>query len=224
VKAILEENCLECHSQDKRKGGLSLATYDDLLEGGKDGAIVRPGSSARSMIIDRLTGAVEPQMPKDEAALAPAEIEVIRRWIDQGARATPTSPAAPQPWEAPLGLAAPSVPPVVWGKWQAPVDRFVASYLSRQKTSEPTAVADAQYARRVYLDVWGLLPSPEDLKAFIADRRPDKRERLARALLSDSNKYADHWISFWNDVLRNEDGVTYFSETAAGSLVFWRER
>ena len=130
MKSILDENCLECHSQDKRKGGLSLATYGDLLEGGKDGAIVRPGSSARSMIIDRLTGAVEPQMPKDEAPLDPGQIGVIRRWIEQGARATPASPAAPQPWEAPLALAAPRMPATVWARWQAPLDRFVASYLA----------------------------------------------------------------------------------------------
>jgi hypothetical protein len=222
VKAILDENCLECHSQDKRKGGLSLTTYGDVLEGGKDGAIVRPGSSARSPIIDRLTGVVEPQMPKDEAALAPAEIDVIRRWIDQGARATPTSPAAPQPWEAPLALIAPRVPAPVWPKWQAPIDRFVAAYLSRQKMTEPLVVSDAQYARRVYLDVWGLLPSPEELRAFLADRAPDKREQLPRTLLADSKKYADHWISFWNDLLRNEDGVTYFSETAGRkSITTW---
>ena len=214
VKSILDENCLECHSQDKRKGGLSLATYGDLLEGGKDGAIVRPGSSARSMIIDRLTGVVEPQMPKDEAPLDPGQIEVIRRWIEQGARATPASPAAPQPWEAPLALAAPRMPAMVWAKWQAPLDRFVAFYLAGRKVAEPPAVSDALYARRVYLDVWGLLPSPEELQAFLSDRTAGKRERLVRTLLDDNKKYADHWISFWNDLLRNEDGVTYFSETA----------
>ena len=222
VKSILDENCLECHSQDKRKGGLSLATYGDLLEGGKDGAIVRPGSSARSMIIDRLTGAVEPQMPKDEAPLDPGQIDVIRRWIEQGARATPASPAAPQPWEAPLALAAPRMPATVWAKWQAPLDRFVASYLAGRKVAEPPTVSDALYARRVYLDVWGLLPSPEELQAFLSDRTAGKRERLVRTLLDDNRKYADHWISFWNDLLRNEDGVTYFSETAGRkSITQW---
>src|SRR3954451_25236701 len=104
VRAILEENCLECHSQNKRKGGLSLAAYGDILEGGRSGAVVRPGNSARSLILDRLTGTIEPQMPKDELALDPTQIDLIRRWIDQGARMTPSSPPAPQPWEAPLAL------------------------------------------------------------------------------------------------------------------------
>ena len=56
IQPILSENCLECHSQDKRKGGLSLATYGDVLDGGKDGAVVRPGNSARSLMIARVKG------------------------------------------------------------------------------------------------------------------------------------------------------------------------
>ena len=212
VKAILDENCLECHSQDKRKGGLSLATYQDVLEGGRSGAVVHPGNSGRSLLLDRITGAVEPQMPKDEMALGTEQIDLIRLWIDQGARATPSSAPAPAPWEAPLTLERPALPAVVWTKWLAPADRLVASYLARRKAPQPVLVPDAQFARRTYLDVWGLLPTPEQLQAFLADRSPDKRRQLVRTLLADNAKYADHWISFWNDLLRNEDGVTYFSE------------
>lgn len=214
VSAILNEYCLECHSQDKRKGGLSLATYADVLEGGRSGAIVRPGNSAGSLIIDRLTGAIEPQMPKDDVVLDAAEINLIRLWIDEGARATPTSAPAPPPWDAPLALTTPPLPAVVWPSWQAPLDRHVAAYLSGRKRAQPTLVPDALFARRVYLDVWGLLPEPGALRAFLADTTPDKRARLVRTLLADDKRYAEHWISFWNDLLRNEDGVSYFSETA----------
>ena len=214
VKTIIEENCLECHSRDKRKAGLSLATYEDVLEGGRSGPIVRPGKSQRSLIVDRLTGVIEPQMPKDEVALDAADIDVIRRWIDEGARPTPDAPPAPQPWEAPLALTRPATPPTVWPAWQAPLDRFTASYLAVRKSPRPVLVSDALFARRAYLDAWGLLPSPEALQAFIADRSPEKRARLVWTLLADSTKYADHWITFWNDLLRNEDGVSYFSETA----------
>ena len=69
----------------------------------------------------------------------------------------------------------------------------------------------------MYLDVWGLLPTPEELQAFQSDTRPDKRARLVETLLGDDQKYADHWMSFWNDLLRNEDGVTYFSDAAGGA-------
>jgi hypothetical protein len=222
IRPVLEASCSECHSQDKRKGGLSLATYGDVLEGGRSGAVVRPGNSASSLLIHRVTGETEPQMPKDDLPLDDASIALIRLWIDQGARATPTSAAAPAPWEAPLSLERPAAPPLRWPAWTATLDRFVAAYLAERKVTEPSLVSDAVFARRVYLDVWGLLPSPEELNAFLTDRTPDKRAALVARLLADNQKYADHWISFWNDLLRNEDGVSYFSETAGRkSITDW---
>ena len=221
IQPILAERCLECHSQDKRKGGLSLATYADVLEGGKDGAVVRPGNSANSLLVHRVVGEVEPRMPKDELPLADAEIALIRSWIDDGARATPGGPAAPAPWEAPLALDRPAIPAAVWTGWNAPIDRFVSAYLSR-RGQKSSAIPDARFARRAYLDVWGLLPTPDELRAFVSDPAPDKREKLVASLLADADKYSDHWISFWNDLLRNEDGVTYFSETAGRkSITDW---
>ena len=212
VQPILSENCLECHSQDKRKGGLSLATYGDVLDGGKDGAVVRPGRSSRSLMIDRVKGTVGDRMPLDELPLSDEQIALLQRWIDQGARATPTSAPAPAPWEAPLALQAPALPAVVWTAWSRPADRLVASYLAKSRVPQPTLVSDATFARRAYLDIWGLLPPAGDLRAFVADTAPDKRERLVARLLADDKQYAEHWISFWNDLLRNEDGQTYFSE------------
>jgi uncharacterized protein DUF1549/uncharacterized protein DUF1553/cytochrome c len=222
IQPLVEKHCLECHNQDRRQGGLSLATYADALEGGRTGAVIRPGGGARSLLIHRVTGAIDPQMPKDEPPLAAAEIALIQRWIDQGARETPASAPAPQPWEPALSLARPAPPPATWAKWSSPLDRFVAAYLNARHAPEPAVVTDAQFARRVYLDAWGLLPAPEELQAFLADRRPGKRAALVERLLADDNKYAEHWISFWNDLLRNEDGVNYFSETAGRkSITDW---
>jgi hypothetical protein len=73
-------------------------------------------------------------------------------------------------------------------------------------------VPDAVFARRVYLDVWGMLPSPDELAQFETDPQPDKRTRLIDRLLADSRRYADHWMSFWNDHLRNDEGVVYHGE------------
>jgi len=222
VHPILAERCFECHSQDKRKGGLSLATYSDALEGGRSGAAIRPGNSAGSLLVHRITAQVEPQMPKDELPLGAVEIVLLRLWIDQGARATPSSAPAPPPWEAPLTLDRPAVPAARWTKWSSALDRFVAAYLAEHGVGEPSLVSDALFARRVYLDVWGLLPTPEALRAFLSDRTPNKREALVARLLADNQKYAEHWISFWNDLLRNEDGVSYFSETAGRkSITEW---
>ncbi len=215
IKPIIDKNCLECHSTEKRKGGLSLATYGDALDGGRNGAAIRPGAGTRSIMIQRLLGRIEPQMPKDEDPLPSSQIALIRRWIDEGARETPGSPPAPPPWEAPMALTHPTVPPVTWTAWSSPIDRFIASDMSKRRSAEPPVIADALFARRAYLDLWGLLPPPDALEAFLKDDGPDKRERLVQALIADNQRYAEHWISFWNDLLRNEDGVSYYSETAS---------
>ena len=222
VQPILEKHCLECHNQERRQGGLSLATYSDALDGGRTGAAIKPGGGARSLLIHRVTGAIEPQMPKDEAPLGAGEIAVIQRWIDEGARETPASAAAPQPWEPVLALSRPATPRLIWPRWSAPLDRHVASYLTGRRQAQPAPISDAQFARRAWLDAWGLLPTPEELQAFLADRRPGKRAALVDRLLANNDRYAEHWISFWNDLLRNEDGVSYFSETAGRkSITDW---
>ena len=73
IRPIIESHCLECHSAEKRKGGLSLATYGDALDGGRNGAVIRPGNSTGSLIVQRLLGRVDPQMPKDEDPLPSAD-------------------------------------------------------------------------------------------------------------------------------------------------------
>jgi hypothetical protein len=80
-------------------------------------------------------------------------------------------------------------------------------------------VSDRVFARRVYLDVWGLLPSPRQLRTFLKDRSPQKREKLVTMLLADSRQYSENWISFWNDLLRNDEGVNYHSETASRKTI-----
>src|SRR5258708_39962348 len=94
VHAVLSAKCLVCHSQEKRSGGLSLATYDDVLNGGRSGATVKPGNSAASLVLQRINGPVSNRMPLGGPPLSPSEIGVISSWVDQGARPTPRSPAA----------------------------------------------------------------------------------------------------------------------------------
>jgi hypothetical protein len=215
VHTILAAKCLSCHSAERRSGGLSLAAYADTLEGGRNGAAVRPGDSAGSLLVRRITGDVTPSMPLDQPALSAGEIATIRAWIDEGARETITSAAAKPKWEAPLALERPPLPDAVWQDWTTPVDRFVATYLSEHGGAAPELIGDSAFARRAHLDIWGLLPAPEDLQAFLADRNPSRRTALVQRLLADSDKYAEHWISFWNDLLRNDEGVNYYSETSS---------
>jgi hypothetical protein len=211
VHPLLASRCLQCHSAEKRSGGLSLATYADVLEGGRSGAAIKPGDSASSLLVRRATGETTPRMPLGAPPLDAAALALLRAWIDDGARSTPTSAPARPKWEAPLTLERPPVPAPVWKDWTRPLDRFVAAYLAANGLPEPKLIDDARFARRASLDIQGLLPPP--------DRTPDDRDKLVAALLADNRKYAEHWISFWNDLLRNDEGVNYFSETSSRKTI-----
>ncbi len=203
VHPILAERCVVCHSQEKRSGGLSLGTLRDTLDGGRSGATVKPGSSATSLLIQRVTGESQPRMPLGGNPLSDAQIAILRTWIDEGARATPTSAPAKPKWEAPLTLKLPADP-------NGSLDRFLPT---------PEVISDARFARRAYLDVQGLLPTPEQLREFMASANPAKRTQLVETLLANNQNYAEHWISFWNDLLRNDEGVNYYSETASRKTI-----
>jgi hypothetical protein len=87
----------------------------------------------------------------------------------------------------------------------SPIDRFLAADWTKAKFSPPPTVDDATFARRVYLDVVGLLPTPEQLHVFVHNLHSYNREGLVDALLADKQGYAEHWMTFWNDLLRNDE-------------------
>ena len=86
-----------------------------------------------------------------------------------------------------------------------PVDALLYATWQEESTKPPARCADARFARRAYLDLVGLLPPVEVLAKFEGDDRPDKRDRLIDTLLADDLAYAEHWMSFWNDHLRNDE-------------------
>ena len=210
VHPILATRCFACHSGDKRSGGLALSAYEDVLQGGRSGAAMVPGDSKTSLLMLRVTGENAPRMPLGGSPLGPQEISTLRSWIDEGARRTPDAAPAKARWMPPLSLTTPEVPAASWPGWESPVDRLLAAYMQEHHIARPAAlVSDARFARRAYLDVWGLVPSPEQLDEFLNDQSADKRSTLVRRLLADKNNYAENWISYWNDLLRNDEGVNY---------------
>jgi len=110
VHPILATRCFVCHSGDKRSGGLSLGTYEDLLQGGRSGAAIVPKDSKASLLMLRVTGENAPRMPIGGSPLAPQEIATLRNWIDDGARRAPNAAPAKARWMPPLSLTAPEVP------------------------------------------------------------------------------------------------------------------
>ena len=225
IKPILQDNCLNCHARGKFKAGLSLETREAVLRGGEGGPAVFVGKSEESPLIELVAG-IEPElrMPLKGDPLSAQEVGLLRAWIDQGM-------SWPEGFsfgfrKAPLAPRTPDVPPAPAGlELDNPVDRFVARYAAEQKAAiDWTPVSDRLFARRAYLDLNGLLPSPEELDAFEQDSRPGKDARLVEALLEDRRAYADHWLSFWNDALRNAYRGTGFIDDGRKAITPWLYR
>jgi hypothetical protein len=99
-------------------------------------------------------------------------------------------------------LTKPADPPLGKG---SPIDRCVTAHWTKHKFTPPAVVSDRVFARRVYLDVIGLLPTVEQLDKFERDTTSGKRAKLVDGLLADKQGYAEHWMTFWNDLLRNDE-------------------
>lgn len=219
IKPIFEASCIQCHGRGKDKGGLRIDTRETLLKGGDSGPVIVPGASAQSLLIALVQGFdAENVMPKKGSRLTPGQIGVLRAWIDQGA-----------PWDAavsfgrlePINLKPrlPEIPP--GAKAANPIDRFLKPYFVAHNIKPPPPVADRLFARRAYLDVVGLLPSPGDLEKFVADHSADKRARLVRKLLGQERDYAEHWLTFWNDLLRNDYKGTGYIDGGRKQITQW---
>ena len=217
VQPILQARCSACHMGDKREAGLWLHTRADILKGGQGGAAVIPGNSKESLLIQRVTGFRAPRMPLAGEHLGEREIGILQAWIDQGAQAGAAAGTV-EP-RRPLALRRPELPEADSASPVNPLDRFLAAYLRKRGLETPPAVPDAVFARRAWLDVWGVPPPPEQLLPFLGQPEAGKRERLAEQLLADRKIYSEHWISFWNDLLRNDEGVVYHG--ARQSITSW---
>ena len=225
VVPLLKRHCGECHTGDARQGGLSMNTREDLLKGGDSGTPgFVAGEAARSEIIARITSTDPDQrMPSEGPPLPPEAIAVLRRWIDEKAPWEEGFAFRRTTWEPPLGLREVTPPPPEEGRTN-PVDRVVDGYWRERGIARPPRCDDRTFIRRVSLDLVGLLPDPARVEAFVADGASDKRAVLVRELLGDRIAYAEHWLSFWNDLLRNDYTGTGFITGGRRQVTTWLHR
>jgi len=219
IKPIFENSCINCHGRGRDKGGFKIDSRETVLKGGDTGPAVIVGKSADSLLVELVQSSdPDSQMPKKGSHLTPQQIRLLRAWIDQGAK-----------WDAGITFGRlepnnlkPRRPEIPAGPKNAnPIDLFLKPYFAAHQIKPAQSVNDRVYARRVYLDVIGLLPAPEDLNAFVADKRADKRERLVRTLLADNFNYALNWMTFWNDALRNDYRGTGYIDGGRKQITSW---
>jgi len=217
VVPILKARCAECHTAGKYKGSLSIDTREDIL---KAKAAV-PGKSGESEIILRVTSdKAKVRMPPKGDALPAKEIAVLKRWIDEGMAWEPGFSFRAGSYVAPLKPRRLTLPAAQNGR-EHPIDRIIDAYHAKHKQQPPTALDDVAFARRLFLDVIGILPASSELEAFLDDKTADKRARLARRLLDDKRAYTDHWLSMWNDMLRNDYAGTGYIDGGRKQITNW---
>ncbi len=211
---LLNKSCFQCHGEKKQESGLRLDSRETLLKGGDHGAVVVPGKSAESLLV-HLTAGLHPdiaQMPKKGDKLTAEQVGLLRAWIDQGAdwpaQSTATGKDAKQLWAYTAPVRPPS-PPVKNAKWtRNEVDRFVLSRLEKEGL-QPSKEADkTTLIRRLYLDLLGLPPTPQQVDAFLVDKRADAYPRLVESLLA-SPHYGERWARHWLDAARYADTDGY---------------
>ncbi len=219
IRPILEGSCWNCHGPDRHRSGLRLDSRDALLKGGDSGPAAVEGKSAESLLIQLVSGKdPERVMPDEGPRLAADQIALLSAWIDAGI-AWGTAPTRAPAHKYELVLRSVALPPT--DDSENPVDRLVGRYLHEHHTEPAKTVDDRLYARRVYLDVVGMLPTPAELDSFLSDPRPDRHARLVRGLLSDSRRYAEHWLTFWNDALRNDYQGTGYIDGGREQITQW---
>lgn len=211
IQPLFAEHCLECHGPDGSKGGLVLTTLQGAVKELKSGAKgIVPGDVAGSAVIERLlTSDPDDRMPpKDKKPLKPAEIELLKAWVKEGAKFD-------QHW---------AYKPITQPKPPAaghPIDAFVRAKLAEKKIS-PSPEADRHtLIKRVHYDLLGLPPTPEEVDSFIADKSPRAYEAMVDRALS-SPHYGERWGRHWLDAARYADSDGYEKDRARPDA--WRYR
>lgn len=221
VAPILKKHCVECHGGEESKGGFSLNTRELIL----DAEAATPGQPDDSLIVELIqSDDDEHQMPpKDRPRLSAKEVQTLVAWIKGGMSWESGFTFAKNRYEPPLRPRRPELPPPIAGR-DNPIDRILDHYLAERDLPRPKPLSDEQFLRRLSLDLVGLPPTLEELDAFLADTEPDKRTRWIERTLQREDAYAEHWMTFWNDLLRNAYSGTGFIDGGRKQITGWLYR
>jgi hypothetical protein len=220
IVPLIKARCAECHTNGKYKGSFSLDTREAILKSKN----VVPGKSGESELFKRITSKdADERMPSKGTPLTPKEVALVKAWIDEGLKWEDGFTFKRDEYVAPLKPRRPTLPPEREGLTH-PIDRILDAYYTKNKITPTPAIDDVAFIRRVSLDTIGLLPAPDELTAFLDDKAKDKRAKLVHRLLDDKRGYADHWLTFWNDLLRNDYAGTGFIDGGRKQISAWLYR
>ncbi len=224
VKPILATRCYRCHSSLEQESNFRLDSVPGLVKGGDGGAALVPGKSGESRLIAAVLRQGDLKMPPEGDPLTAKQIETLKAWIDQGAVPPPEGAEAKVDHWSFKKAARPAVPMPVNSEFvRNPIDAFVAAKHEELKLKPVDEASKQVLLRRVYLDLIGLPPTPQEMQDFLIDTSPEAYEKSVNKLL-DSKHYGERWGRHWMDVWRYSDWDGYGAEIRESQPHIWRWR
>ncbi|HUQ90256.1 MAG TPA: DUF1553 domain-containing protein [Bryobacteraceae bacterium] len=221
IAPVLQARCASCHSAKTATSDFSVETLQAVIKGGKKhGRAVIGGHPEKSPLIQMIKGELAPRMPVGGAPLAKGDLERLESWIrNLPAEALTQKKDWRWPFEKPVKPAVPEIRHAAWER--NPVDRFVLAKLEQNQLTPAPEADKRTLARRVYYDLIGLPPTPDEVKTFEGDRSARAYENLIDRLLEDS-RYGERWGRHWLDLVRYGETSGLEGDGAIGNA--WRYR
>ena len=235
VWPILQTSCIACHAGPDASGKLDLTQRATALKGGASGPALTPGDPAKSLLI-RAIHYDGREMPP-QGKLSPAKIAILTRWIGMGApwsnKPAPKNAVPVKHGPPPVNaetmrfwsfqkVKRPAIPTVKNAAWlRNPIDAFVLSKLEKNGLKPAAPAGRAALIRRAYYDMTGLPPTPEEVRAFVADTSPRAWETVVDRLLA-SPEYGERWGRHWLDLVRYAETNSF--ERDGDKPFAWRYR
>ena len=215
IKPLFQAACVKCHGAGSQKGKARVDTAAATISGGKHGAAIIPGDSAKSLLVQAIEGThgEVSKMPYKRPPLDSAQITLIRQWIDEGAKAPANEkPSDDRHWAF--------VAPIRSGEKGAGIDFFVRQRLAKEGLKPSPEAAPETLLRRLYLDLTGLPPTPEEVSAFVSELKTMDASLEGKSGITSaysrwvdkvlaSPHYGERWGRWWLDQARYADSNGY---------------
>lgn len=228
IRPLLIQKCAGCHGPDDQTSDLRLDARHSALKGGSAGPVIVAGDAKASELIRRITADDDDVMPPDDPPLSDSEIQLLTRWIDDGAKWPESNydrEAARDPRRNHWALQPVGKPnPPTDDKAQFldnPIDRFIEHRLRENNLKSSRSADRRSLIRRLSMDLLGLWPRPEQVQDFVDDEDPQAISKLVDRLLA-SPSYGERWAQHWLDVVRYAD--THGFEVNTPRENAWRYR
>lgn len=229
IQPIFQTRCYECHGFQNPEGDIRLDLKKSTMEGGDSGPAIEVGNSAESLLIHLVTGLEEDmQMPPEGhgSPLTTDQVALLRAWIDQGAPWPAEADGDPrrvrgQNHWAFQPIVAVAVPEQDDTWVQNPIDAFILDHLESNGVRPSAEAPRRVQIRRLYLDLIGLPPSPDEWNRWMQDKGSDWYERLVDSLLA-SPHFGERWSRPWLDVARYADSDGFEKDLPRPHAWRWR--